>query len=105
MNITLCASCSLGQGGFADRLRSALLAGGVAANLTMTDCMSGCTRASTCAFRATGKTAYLFGDLTEGDLTDLVTFARHYRASADGKFADARVLGALRHKAISRIPG
>ena len=29
--------------------------------------MSGCTRPSTCAFRAPGKTAYLFGDLTEAE--------------------------------------
>ena len=34
-----------------------------------------------------------------------VTFARHYAASPDGSLADARVLGALRMKAIARIPG
>ncbi len=67
--------------------------------------MSGCTRASTCSFRASGKTAYLFGDLTADDLPDLVTFARHHDASTDGNLADARVLGALRMKAIARIPG
>jgi predicted metal-binding protein len=105
MNITLCASCALGQGGFAGKLRSALQAEHIAASLTTTDCMSGCSRASTCAFRAAGKTAYLFGDLTDADLADLLTFSRHYAASADGNFADARVLGALRHKAIARIPG
>ncbi len=105
MNITLCNACDLGQGGFADTLRTALATAEIPANIATTDCMSGCTRASTCAFRATGKTAYLFGDLTAADLPDLVTFARHYAASADGNLPDARVLGPLRHKAIARIPG
>ena len=105
MIVTLCSSCALGQSGFAETLRAALDGAGVVAKVRTTDCMSGCTRASTCAFRSAGKTAYLFGDLTPDDLADLVTFARHYAASTDGNLADARVLGALRTKAIARIPG
>lgn len=105
MNVTLCASCDLGQSGFAKPLGDALQALGIKAQVTTTDCMSGCTRPSTCAFRAHGKTAYLFGDLTAADLPDLLTFARHYAASPDGNLADARVLGGLRMKAIARIPG
>jgi predicted metal-binding protein len=104
MNITLCASCDLGQGGFADTLQAALATADVPARITTTDCMSGCTRASTCAFRSPGKTAYLFGDLTADDLTHLITFARLYAASPDGTFPDARILGPLRLKAIARIP-
>ena len=73
--------------------------------VTVTECLSGCTRPATLAFRAPGKTAYLFGDLTEADLPDLLTFARAYRASPDGNFADARPFGTLRHKAMARIPG
>ena len=105
MRVTLCASCALGQAGFADRLAKALRADNLPAEVATVDCMSGCTRPSTCAFRAAGKTAYLFGDLTEADLPDLITFARLYAASPDGSFADARVLGGLRMKAIARIPG
>lgn len=105
MKVTLCSSCALGQSGFADRLAGALQAEGIAAETATVDCMSGCTRPSTCAFRAPGKTAYLFGDLTPGDLPDLVTFARAYAASPDGTLTDARVLGELRFKAIARIPG
>ena len=67
--------------------------------------MSGCARASTIGFRAAGKTAYLFGDLTKGDLANLLDFAKLYHASPDGTFADARVLGPLRMKALARIPG
>ncbi len=105
MKITLCQSCDLGQGGFGPDLSAALSQAGIAATLQGTDCMSGCTRASTLAFRAPGKVAYLFGDLTRADLADLVIFARAYAASADGNFADARFLGGLRTKALARIPG
>lgn len=105
MIVTLCHSCALGQGGFADPLRAALAQAGVAAEVQTVDCMSGCTRPSTCAFRSAGKTAYLFGDLTVDDLADLVIFARAYAASPSGNFPDARPFGALRTKAIARIPG
>ncbi|GAB4262562.1 MAG: hypothetical protein Kow0013_08240 [Pararhodobacter sp.] len=105
MKITLCQSCALGAGGFAVVLREALTDAGLEAEIASVDCMSGCTRPSTLAFRAPGKTAYLVGDLTESDLGDLVTFARAYAASGDGTFADARPFGALRFKMIARIPG
>jgi len=103
--VTLCASCALGRSGFATPLQTALTAEGLTARVATVDCMSGCTRPSTCAFRAPGKTAYLFGDLTADDLPDLLTFARHYAASPDGNLPDARVIGGLRMKAIARIPG
>lgn len=105
MKVTLCASCPLGRGGFAARLRAGLAGLGVAAEVGEVACMSGCARASAVAFRSPGKVAYLFGDLAEGDLEELLTFARLYAAAPDGSFADARVLGALRHKALARIPG
>jgi predicted metal-binding protein len=101
MNITLCASCALGQSGFASTLQAAL----PTARITTTDCMSGCTRPSTIAFRAPGKTAYLFGDVTVDDLPHLVIFAQLYTNSPDGHIADARTLGPLRMKAMARIPG
>ncbi len=97
--ITICATCKLGQGEFAANLT---LPG---YRVTTTECMSGCTRPSTLAFRADGKTAYLFGDITEADLADIVTFAAAYKTSTDGTFADARMFGALRTKAIARVPG
>ena len=105
MRITLCASCALGRAGFDGRLADTLAEVGIEARIALTECMSGCTRPSTLAFRAPGKTAYLFGDLTEADLPDLVTFARLYAAAPDGNLADARPLGALRLKVLARIPG
>lgn len=102
MKVTLCASCALGRTGFADSLRVALE--GVA-EVALVDCMSGCARPSTVAFRDRGKTAYLFGDVVADDLPELVVFAGLYGASADGSLADARAIGGLRMKVIARIPG
>ena len=96
----VCTTCSE-SGGFVDVVRDGL----PGKDVLGVECMSGCTRAQTIAFRSTGKVAYLFGDITAADLDDLRTFARLYEASPDGTFADARVLGNLRTKAIARIPG
>ncbi|NNE51391.1 MAG: DUF1636 family protein [Sulfitobacter sp.] len=89
------------DGGFVEVVREALLD----RDVRPIDCMSGCDRAQCVAFRSAGKTAYLFGEITEADLSELRTFARLYEASPDGTFEDARVLGNLRTKAIARIPG
>jgi predicted metal-binding protein len=105
VKVTLCSGCALGQAAFADKLAEALHTTGLAIETSTVDCMSGCARPSTCAVRAPDKIAYLFGDLTEVDLPDLLNFVRHYAASPDGNLPDARVLGDLRMKAIARIPG
>lgn len=102
---TVCRSCGAGRAGLADLLRASFKEAGLPVAVQETDCMSGCTRASTLAFRAPGKTAYLFGEISADDLPDLLTFARLYLAAPDGNLADARPLGALRQKAIARIPG
>ena len=102
---TICRSCPAGQEGLAARLNDAFRAAALSCEVRETDCMSGCTRPSSIAFRAAGKTAYLFGDVSEADLPDLVTFLRLYSASPDGNLSDARPLGRLREKAVARIPG
>lgn len=102
MKLHVCTSCSLGRAGFAETLRQTMPP---TVQVLEVECMSGCTRDQTLAFRAPGKTAYLFGDITEADLPDLHNFVRAYAASPDGTFPDARILGALRTKAIARIPG
>lgn len=105
MKVFVCTSCTLGRSGFADRVRSAFAAAEESAEVLEIDCMSGCTRDQTIAFRSPGKVAYLFGNIDDADVPDLIRFAGLYRDSADGRFADARVLGALRLKAVARIPG
>ncbi|GLS86519.1 metal-binding protein [Cypionkella aquatica] len=101
MRLYVCTLCHLGRAGFAETLRAAMPAG---VEVLGIDCMSGCTRDQTVAFRDSGKTAYLFGDITADDLPELQNFARLYAASPDGTFPDARVLGNLRTKAMARIP-
>ncbi len=105
IRVSLCDSCPLGQTGFGSRLQAALTEARLAATVAGITCMSGCARESTAAFRSRGKVAYLFGDLTEADLGDLVRFAALYAASPDGTFPDTRPLGDLRAKALARIPG
>ncbi|SPH23789.1 hypothetical protein DEA8626_02859 [Defluviimonas aquaemixtae] len=102
---TVCRSCPAGQAGLACDLRIAVAEAGLACVVRETDCMSGCTHPSTVAFRATGKTTYLFGELTVEDIPELVAFLELYTEAPDGNFADARPLGSLREKAIARIPG
>ena len=103
--ITVCGSCTFGRAGFAELLCEALREAGLDSRVATVECMSGCQRPSTCAFRSPGKTAYLFGDLSQSDLAELVRFAELYEKSTDGNFDDARVIGGLRFKAIARIPG
>ncbi|MGB3245922.1 MAG: DUF1636 family protein [Sulfitobacter sp.] len=99
MKIYVCRSCTA-DGSFVDTARAGL----PHLEVISVDCMSGCARAQTVAFREPGKVAYLFGDITDTDLDALATFAELYADSCDGTFADARVLGDLRTKAIARIP-
>lgn len=96
----VCTTCAP-DAGFVDAARKGL----PGLEVTPVDCMSGCAQAQTVAFRAPGKVAYLFGNITEDDFAELQNFARRYAASVDGTFADARVLGDLRTKALARIPG
>ena len=102
--LTLCRICHDADPALFGQVSEALQGAGVRARLQQVDCMSGCKRPQTLAGRQSGKTAYLFGEISAGDLPDLLTFLRLYRDSADGNFADARALGRLRFKAIARIP-
>jgi predicted metal-binding protein len=101
LKVSVCTTCHLGREGFLDVVRRGLT-GCVVEGI---DCMSGCAREQTVAFRSPGKVAYLFGEITEADLPELADFARLYSASRDGTFDDARILGGLRLKALARIPG
>lgn len=105
ITVTVCSSCPLGQTTFSDRLRDRLEMDPHPPIVTMRECMSGCARPSTVAVRAPGKTAYLFGGLSEDDVPLIENFLRLYRESDTGDIADARVLEDLRFKAIARIPG
>lgn len=100
MKLYVCTSCTARSAEFIKEADTAL----TDLEITPVECMSGCARAQTVAFRAQGKVAYLFGEITAADFPDLQNFAQRYKASPDGTFTDARVLGSLRSKAIARIP-
>ncbi|MBY6057106.1 DUF1636 domain-containing protein [Leisingera daeponensis] len=102
--LTLCRTCRDADPAFLGQVAAALEASGGKVRLQQVECMSGCKRPQTLAMRQSGKTAYLFGEITAGDLPDILTFLRMYEVSPDGNFADARPLGRLRFKVIARIP-
>ncbi|MEM8791684.1 MAG: DUF1636 domain-containing protein [Pseudomonadota bacterium] len=68
-------------------------------------CMAGCERPCTVAYRADGKSSYLFGDVDEdADIDALVAFAAQYASSEDGWTSSTeRPLGLL-GKTLARIP-
>ena len=103
VTVTLCHSCRPDDDRLLRATRAALAGG--AAQVRSVECMSGCTRPATVAIRAPGKTAYLFGDMEPQDAPLIAAFVRHYVESPDGSFEDARILGALRFRALARIPG
>lgn len=105
INVAVCSACPLGQTAFTNELRRKLDATHGSVVVKTRECMSGCARPSTLSVRAPGKTAYLFGDLATSDIPLIIDFLGHYRVSVTGDFADARVLGDLRFKALARIPG
>ncbi|MCF1710209.1 DUF1636 domain-containing protein [Tabrizicola sp. J26] len=105
MKVTLCATCEGYSTGYLHALRQAIEAAGLPVKVATAACMQGCARPVALAVREEGKTAYLFGETSEADLPDLMTFLSLYAASSNGELADARPLGGLRFKSIARIPG
>ena len=78
---------------------------GQAFSVTGTECMAGCSRSCTVAFRAEGKATYLFGDMDpDEDIADLLTFAHQYREIEDGWCISKDRPGKLRRTALARIP-
>lgn len=68
-------------------------------------CMAGCERPCTVAYRADGKSCYLFGDVDgDADIDALVAFAKQYAASQDGWTNSTERPLALSGKTLARIP-
>ncbi|MEM6678834.1 MAG: DUF1636 domain-containing protein [Pseudomonadota bacterium] len=68
-------------------------------------CMAGCDRPCTVAYRADGKSCYLFGDIDEGvDINSLIAFAAQYAASEDGWTSATERPQGLSGKTLARIP-
>jgi predicted metal-binding protein len=69
------------------------------------DCMAGCARPLTVAFKAEGKATYLFGSIDRGtDAGALVEFARLYASLPDGWCNSGQRPARLAGKILARIP-
>ncbi|WP_150522999.1 DUF1636 family protein [Roseibium sediminis] len=112
--IIVCTTCR--EAGSEERPGKALLdqlSGALARDATLSqafsiagpECMAGCSRSCTVAFRAEGKATYLFGDMApDEDVADLLTFAHQYREIEDGWCISKDRPGKLRRTALARIP-
>ena len=102
--LTLCRSCRDADAALPALLAEAVAGAGLDARVQQVDCMSGCKRPQTLSVRQSGKTAYLFGEISASDLPDILTFLQLFTHSPDGNLTDARPIGNLRLKALARIP-
>ena len=100
--VFVCAECPDGAARLA-LIRAALAETGW--QIDPGPCMSGCKSGGSVAVRAPGKMAYLFGPVEADDMDGFRAFVALYEAAPDGVIHDARPLGALRLKALARIPG
>ncbi|WP_269581415.1 DUF1636 domain-containing protein [Roseibium sp. Sym1] len=70
-----------------------------------TACIAGCLRPCMLAFRAGGKSTYLFGDVApETDIDDLIAFADLYREREEGRGQAADGQGPVGQTDLTRIP-
>lgn len=87
-------------------LRAGLDASGLSETCTVSgiNCMAGCAHPCTVGFNADGKAAWLFGDLTQADTSDLLAFAQLYAVRPDGWCRSAERPGKLSRAALARVP-
>jgi predicted metal-binding protein len=69
------------------------------------DCLAGCGRTTVVAYSGAGKATWVFGDIDQADLPDLLGFARMYAASDDAWFRGRDCPKKLCDNTLSRVPG
>lgn len=67
-------------------------------------CLSVCADPVTLAAQGAGRATYVFSGLGEADEADLRAFAEAYSGAPDGWIEDARPLGRLRFRLVTRVP-
>ena len=67
-------------------------------------CLSVCADPVTVAAQGEGRATYVFSGLGPGHLGDLAAFAESYAAAPAGWIEDARPLGDLRFRLVTRVP-
>ena len=96
----LCAGCC----GARDDLAQAIAAACPGRPVVLASCLSVCKAPATLAAQGAGRATYVFSGLTVEDAADVATFARAYDAAPHGWIVDARPLGRLRFRLVTRVP-
>lgn len=68
------------------------------------ECLSNCNRGCSAALSGAGRWSYVYGDLTEAAVDDLLAGARRYAATADGLVPWRERPTIFRKGVIARIP-
>ena len=72
--------------------------------IAQADCLAGCGRTTVVAYSARGKATWVFGDLDQSDLPDLLAFARMYAASREAWFRGRDCPRKLCDNTLARVP-
>lgn len=96
----LCAGCCGAAGSLAQAIGAAV----PGRQLLLASCLSVCKAPATLAAQGPGRATYVFSGLSAEDAPDIVAFARAYDAAPYGWIEDARPLGRLRLRLVTRVP-
>ena len=99
IEFVVCAGCAGG-----DALAGAIAAACPEVAVLRAPCLSVCAAPVTLAAHAPGRATYVFSGLTAEHATDVAAFARTYLDAPDGWIEDARPLGSLRFRLVTRVP-
>ncbi len=99
MELVICAGCPGG-----DALAAAVEAACPGVRVARAPCLSVCGRPATLAAQAPGLATYVFAGLDAGDAPDVAAFVAAWGAARDGWIEDARPLGDLRLRLVTRVP-
>jgi len=96
----LCAGCCGAAGALAQAIGAAVPGRPV----VLAACLSVCKAPATLAAQGPGRATYVFSGLSAEDAADIAAFARAYDAAPCGWIEDARPLGRLRFRLVTRVP-
>lgn len=114
MGVTLhvCITCRAGEAVADDtpvpgsRLHAALCAAGAPAgvHIVPVECLSACNSGAAIALSAPGRWSYVYGQLSEADVGDILTGATAYAAAPDGLVPWRERPVIFRKQSLARIP-
>ena len=93
----MCGGCAGG-----DAVRAVLEATG--APVQISECLSVCADPVTVAAQGAGRATYVFSGISAEHAHDLAAFAHAYDTADAGWIEDARPLGKLRFRLVTRVP-